>query len=94
MAYPPFKKLEFSFLANNTRLDEHGEFGSNENIVLLWEVTDGDASGPFIDTKLVNAKETTELPEIQLESNRGQLPDDTQKPQGKKSTWLQKTFKK
>ena len=94
VAYPPFKKLEFSFLANNTRLDEHGEFGSNENIVLLWEVTDGDASGPFIDTKLVNAKETTELPEIQLESNRGQLPKEKKKPQGKKSTWLQKTFKK
>lgn len=94
VAYPPFKKLEFSFLANNTSLDEHGEFGSNENIVLLWEVTDGNASGPFIDTKLVNAKETTQLPEIQLESNRGQLPDDMQKPQGKKSTWLQKTFKK
>ncbi|RLV86956.1 hypothetical protein JA9_001092 [Meyerozyma sp. JA9] len=94
VAYPPFKKLEFSFSANNTRLDEHGEFGSNENIVLLWEVADGNASGPFIDTKLVNARETTELPEIQLESNRGQLPDDTPKPPGKKSTWLQKTFKK
>lgn len=95
MAYPPFKTLVFSFLANNTRLDEHEEFGTNENIVLLWEVADTTtASGPFIDTKLVAPKQYSELPEIQLEAHRGQLPDDpVPKSTVKKSTWLQKTFK-
>ncbi|ABN66163.1 predicted protein [Scheffersomyces stipitis CBS 6054] len=75
--YPP-QTIPLNFENNNTFLVDIPDFQS-ERIVLIWELSDGAPSknGPFLNEQLIeDVKTSTDLPEVVLESHRGELPDD------------------
>ncbi|CUM67782.1 uncharacterized protein PRCAT00005487001 [Priceomyces carsonii] len=74
-SYPPFKKLTFSYTENQRKLIRMPEF-QNERLMLIWE-TEMPSKGPYLVEDLVNtAKHSSDLPEVVLESHRGDLPED------------------
>ena len=74
VSYPPFKKFNISFSLNQTFLLKLPEFDTNEKVLLIWET---DKTGQY----LVNdqAVDFGYLPEVQLEQNRRDLPDEQNK---------------
>lgn len=104
--YPPFTLIPFSFKTNDQLLHEF-KVSKNSNdvfaerMLLIWELTDlhsggGEHKGPYINQQGSDVIVATnnERPEIQLESHRGDLPDDKEekthkKDEGKKlPKWL------
>lgn len=75
--YPPFKKVEMGFDANNKKLIDIPDFQS-ELIVLIWETNEkSSTSGPFLKEDAINdIKSSSELPELILEQHRGELPSE------------------
>ncbi|CAI5758193.1 unnamed protein product [Candida verbasci] len=70
--HPPFKKIDLSFKNNTEYLYKIPDF-QNERIVLIWELNKKDLNGPFIKQDFENLiiKDSSQLPEIVLEQNRG-----------------------
>ncbi|CAH2350820.1 hypothetical protein CLIB1423_02S05908 [[Candida] railenensis] len=94
--YPPFTLIPFSFKTNDQFLHEfkvskNSNDAFAERMLLIWELTDshsvgGDHKGPYINKQGNDVIVTTnnERPEIQLESHRGDLPDDKEEKKHKK----------
>ncbi|KAK6461137.1 hypothetical protein DFJ63DRAFT_320522 [Scheffersomyces coipomensis] len=79
LSYPPFVKIDINFTTNNLKLIDMKEFES-EQVSLIWEVSDNNigSNGPYIDQSKINEiKQSSELPEVLLESHRKELPSDT-----------------
>ncbi|KAK6457257.1 GLUT4 regulating protein TUG-domain-containing protein [Scheffersomyces xylosifermentans] len=77
VGYPP-QKVELTFDNNNRFLVDLPEFQS-ERIVLIWELggNAGSKRGPFLNSQLIDdIKSSAELPELVLESHRGELPSE------------------
>ncbi|ODV82338.1 uncharacterized protein CANTADRAFT_4346 [Suhomyces tanzawaensis NRRL Y-17324] len=77
LGYPPFQKIQTSFDYNNTLLVKLPEFQS-ERSVFIWEYNGSEKkSGPFVKPgAIADIKTSSELPEVVLESHRGELPGD------------------
>lgn len=79
--YPPFTKIEPNFKNNSTKLNDYLDFAKTDKITLIWECGNIDNSfgkGPYLkesDSSL-SIKNSDELPEMILESNRSELDDD------------------
>lgn len=74
IGYPPFSTIPLSLADNSTALSE-SPFFQDEKVVLIWEPLPPHASGPYIqDSETHHAKGISDLPQIQLESNRSTLP--------------------
>lgn len=79
IGYPPFSKIPMSLTHNNTPLAD-SPFFQDEKIVLIWESLVPHVKGPYIvesDFARENVKRINELPEIKLETNRTNLPADS-----------------
>lgn len=82
--YPPFTKITANFRNNDTALHElkvskNPEDVFTERTSLIWELDAGnDNRGPFLmqEGTDIAVAPNSERPEIQLESHRGELPDD------------------
>lgn len=70
---PPFSEVTMGFSENNTILNEHPAFLSDK-LLLIWE-TSITSLVPYVKDGLVK-KDASELPNVYLESHRGQLADD------------------
>lgn len=98
--FPPFNSIPFSFKNNDTflhilKINKNANDIFTERTTLIWELEPGNNSrGPFIDSTAnseIRVTTNNERPEIQLESHRGDLPDDsTKKVETKKGVpkWL------
>ena len=79
IGYPPFSKIPMS-LTHNTTPRADSPFFQDEKIVLIWASLVTPAKGPYIvesDFARENVKQINELPEIKLETNRSNLPADS-----------------
>lgn len=104
---PPFEEIAIGFDANNKELKQHKNF-QDERIMLIWEPTDKAAKAPYLKLD-INTRSLDDMPTIQLETNRGQLSDETEEkrrqstldqshsgsgnPEKKKKNGLPKWFK-
>lgn len=81
LAYPPFERVPVSWDANATRLHDLPKYFDTEKVVLIWEPTQTATSAPYIKEGVVVETTTTlDLPEVRLETHRGELPGDRGSP--------------
>ncbi|KAI5966997.1 uncharacterized protein KGF55_000406 [Candida pseudojiufengensis] len=93
LGYPSFKKLNQSFSNNNELLINLEEFSSNEQIILIWELSSSNINhkGPFLNNQSQDLiiKPKDELPERKLEKYRKNLPsDDNNNEKSQKGSFL------
>lgn len=94
---PPFQEIAIGFSFNNTALQDHPDF-QLEKLLLIWEPSAGH-NGPYLKDG-ITTKETSELPTLVLESNRGQLGEDAEpvkiakKASGEKKRGIPKWLRK
>lgn len=77
LGFPPFNKLSLNFSANNKLLNELPEFQSDK-ITLIWELATSEYNhdGPFLKEDIIKVLQSSQLPEMILESHRGELEDE------------------
>lgn len=77
LGFPPFNKLLLNFSANNKLLNELPDF-QTDKITLIWELATSEYNhdGPFLKEDIIKILQSSQLPEMILESHRGELEDE------------------
>lgn len=77
LGFPPFNKLAVNFTTNNKLLNDLPDF-QTDKITLIWELgfSEYNHEGPFLKEDNLKVQQSNQLPEMVLESHRGELEDE------------------